>query len=1826
MGLVLGGLASFFLAGELAAQEPEEACPPRQANTTLALPSRLPVMGYGVVEAFPGLRFVNPVAIASPPGETNRLFVAERGGEIHVIPDLRSPTRELFMDLTARTESKDLEAGLLGLVFHPGFRTNGYFFVYRTLYTNSVGYANMLHDRVSRFSVLPGEPNQGDTNSELPIISQVDAEVIHNAGDLQFGPDGYLYVSMGDSGPPKGALGLKSQTLDEHYSGCILRIDVDKRPGNLTPNPHAGGTENYLVPADNPFVGRTQYFGQPLDVVRLRTEIFALGFRNPWRFTFHPETGDLYCADVGDANWEEVNYVEPGGNYGWPYYEARNLMPNAPARPPGFATEFPIIVIQQGSALHQGSAVIGGLFYQGNALPNLRGKYIFGDYAKGHIWASGIESITPSIEWLTGTRWISTFGVDPRDGEVLVADHKYGVIRKLVYAAATSSGFPAALSQTGAFADLDQLIPQAGIEPYDINVPFWSDRAIKRRWFSLPSLSETFKFARGSNWEFPERSVWIKHFDLEMETGRPESRRKLETRFLVKTADGAYGVTYRWPEGGRDAFLVNPGGWDEYLTIQEGNNTRRQLWRYPSHLECMTCHTPGAGWALGFTTSQLNREVTCGGGAVNQIDKLWDMGYLRGERSAPEQLLALAPANAADAPLEHRARSYMAANCGQCHRPGEDGGEFWDGRPEISLAETRLLEHAVRAGSPVDSPIMLRLSQNGILRMPPLGSTELDTGAIALIRNWIGAFPPAPWIREDIGNSAAGGSSTLQGGVFEVAGHGELPGPEGDAFHFVHRELPQYGHMVARMRGWFGTPAGTAGLMLRRSMAADAPFFFVGAVPGGAVQTFYRARTGEAATTVSTVKSSPNDLWVRMVRSGTNAFMSFSANGLSWVRLPGIPWPAGTARAGLAIAAGPGQPQAAARFDSVQTTSVELTLPKPGATVYLPGAITLQASVQGDTNSVRRITFYNGGQKIADVSEAPYQVVWTNPPAGTPSIVARVTDGLGLTFESATVGMTVIAPPPAGAITETERGLRGDWPEHYGSQGFVLFGGQTNLPSLLALTPPGSARQEWPELIGDRRAPLLPDRSARVAIGYATSPEITLELNFSDPETHRVTLYLVDWNRSQASITLFIESGTTGQILDSQTMSGFEEGAYVSFNLRGQVRLRLRASQAPGPVLAGLFLDREIPPAIDLLSPVDGLMTHMDQPLWLAADLSANPSGVRRVEYFVNGQIAATVTTPPFATFFRVPEPGSYRVFARVETDRLGVADSERANVTVAPGQGAAELISVDTATSGNWKGRWGRQGYFLVGSHANLPPTIIVTNYPQTFHVWEDKTEDTRAPEDSGAEGEPRVAATWAAPDSVAFDVIFRDHATHLVSLYLLDYNSGSRRVRVEALEGGSGVLLSSTIAEDLYRGKYYTYRVRGQVRFRVSAVTDFSLMSGIFFDAGAGVPPEIQLVEPAHDLVLRQPSVLDLEAAVQARHAIQRVEFLLDTTPFAQVSEAPYRVQLPSIPAGTHQLRARVVDVEGSSALSDPVRVVAFKPGTAAWFMGTDGRTSGAWTNAYGSEGAMLAGLWTNLPAHVSARIIAPGTIVWAEETAEARALANPANGGRSASAQYAPYSFEIPITVAHEESRLISFYFVDWDSDRRAMRIEVFDTATGALLDARDVRKFVQGVYASWNVAGAVTFRFTSLDYTANAIINGLFIDPAAAPMAAWHRLQFEAADADGDPLADPDGDGRRNLAEYLAGSDPWASDALPAASFFIAGDRLDILYHESWDAWDYAFEPQVSTDLIRWDAAYDRFTKIWLGDLTDGTMWLLRSERQAGGAPNEFFRLVPRALLP
>jgi uncharacterized repeat protein (TIGR03806 family) len=751
----------------------------RIPSPTLNVPGTPPATAIQLVNALPGLSFSQPLALASPPGDTKRLFICEKTGIVKVVPDvtLATPTQASFLNLPTllssrgETLSTDSEQGLLGLAFHPAYATNRFFYVFYSVRKAD----NLVYERVSRFTTQAGNPNAADTASELVLIEQLDEASNHNGGGLAFGPDGYLYISFGDEGGQNDQYN-NSQRIDRDFFSAIARIDVDRKSGSLDPNAHAavprdGGVARYAIPPDNPFVGATSFNGVAVTPANVRTEFWAVGLRNPWRFSFDTQTGELWVADVGQNLYEEIDIVTKGGNYGWAYREGKHAGPKT-APGGGFTSIDPVYEYTHGSGALQGNSITGGLVYRGTRISSLAGKYIFGDYVSGNIWALSKNGSTATAERITGEGGIVAFGTDPSNGDILVADIDGSRILRIASGPA-NDGYPQKLSDTGLFADLSDLSPNPGVLPYDPNLTFWSDHAIKRRWFAIPDGSARMTWSKDDAWSFPTGEIWVKHFDLETTRGNPATKKRIETRVLVKTATSAYGVSYRWNDAGTEATLMPDEGVAFDVSVVENGSSRTQRWQIPSRTSCLVCHTPQAGSALSFTTRQLNKSSNMNGFLGNQLDLLAQGGYFANAVPAPNTLPRHLRPDETSYPVEARVRSYLAVNCAYCHMAGGTAPTQWDGRPQLTLAQTGLINgnasnnggdpanKLVVPGDVLHSVVYNRVAAaNGFTRMPPLATNELDQTSIALIQDWIATQLPArqdytAWRQQKFGSTSS---------------------------------------------------------------------------------------------------------------------------------------------------------------------------------------------------------------------------------------------------------------------------------------------------------------------------------------------------------------------------------------------------------------------------------------------------------------------------------------------------------------------------------------------------------------------------------------------------------------------------------------------------------------------------------------------------------------------------------------------------------------------------------------------------------------------------------------------------------------------------------------------------------------------------------------------------------------------------------------------------------------------------------------------------------------------------------------------------------------
>ena len=288
---------------------------------------------------------------------------------------------------------------------------------------------------------MSGSSDQALASSELPLITAYDEANDHNGGDVQFGPDGYLYVTMGDEGTPYDQLN-NSQRIDKDFWSSILRLDVDKRPESIPPHSHPASSTNYAIPSDNPFIGFTTFNDVPMVPGNIRTEMFAVGLREPGRITFDALTGLLYCGEVGQDRWEEINIIVRGGNYGWAF---RDGMGHAgPKTAPAGVTNVIDPIFEYGRS--DGVSITGGFVYRGTRLgAAFRGRYFFADYS-GRLWslaltidgsgaahASDRREHTAELGGNAMLGQISSFGVDA-DGELYVVNHSAGRIVRITAA------------------------------------------------------------------------------------------------------------------------------------------------------------------------------------------------------------------------------------------------------------------------------------------------------------------------------------------------------------------------------------------------------------------------------------------------------------------------------------------------------------------------------------------------------------------------------------------------------------------------------------------------------------------------------------------------------------------------------------------------------------------------------------------------------------------------------------------------------------------------------------------------------------------------------------------------------------------------------------------------------------------------------------------------------------------------------------------------------------------------------------------------------------------------------------------------------------------------------------------------------------------------------------------------------------------------------------------------------------------------------------------------------------------------------------------------
>jgi len=729
---------------------------------------------YTTEPAFPRLpKFEEPLELVQAPG-TDRLFVAGRWGKIWSFVNKKDVDKaDLALHLQdADDNGKPRKQVVYGMTLHPKFADNGHLYI--SWIPNPEKDRNPTGSRVSRFTVK-GSPPVIDRKSETVIFEWPNGG--HNGGGMKFGPDGYLYIVTGDGSGIADELNIGQDISSVHAK--LLRIDVDNpdkgEPGGVSPR------RNYSIPKDNPFVG----------VKGARPEVYAYGLRQLWRFSFDRKTGDCWGGDVGQDLWEMVYKIQKGGNYGWSVQEG--TYPFRPERKKGPTPILkPVVEISHADF----RSITGGFVYHGKRLPELRGRYIYGDFDTGRVWShheaiadshkiiknpdgtvtrkAFVDKRSVDQELARTTFRIVSWGEDA-DGELYLVDFTGGGLHQLVKSNKKddSAAFPRKLSETGLFASTKDHEPASGLIPYSVNAQLWGDHAVKDRFIAIPGDGQigfdeiTYpQPSPGSTpgWRFPDGTVLVKTFSMDMERGNPKSRKRLETRLLhfqqfpgTQEYGDQYwrGYTYVWNDEQTDAVLLDANGKDLPLAIKDAKapgGIVKQNYRVPSRAECTLCHTNAAKFALGVSTMQMNRDHEYAGGIVaNQLETLSHIGvFSKKLPMSAAKLPKLADYQDASHPIDVRAKSYLHSNCGHCHIKWGGGNAEFKLLTTLDVKDMGILgvppahgnfgikgAKLVAPGHPEQSILYQRMTMTGLGRMPHIGSRVVDVPAARLVHDWI---------------------------------------------------------------------------------------------------------------------------------------------------------------------------------------------------------------------------------------------------------------------------------------------------------------------------------------------------------------------------------------------------------------------------------------------------------------------------------------------------------------------------------------------------------------------------------------------------------------------------------------------------------------------------------------------------------------------------------------------------------------------------------------------------------------------------------------------------------------------------------------------------------------------------------------------------------------------------------------------------------------------------------------------------------------------------------------------------------------------------------
>ena len=791
-----------------------------------------------------------------------------------------------------------------------------------------------------------------------------------------------------------------------------------------------------------------------------------------------------------------------------------------------------------------------------------------------------------------------------------------------------------------------------------------------------------------------------------------------------------------------------------------------------------------------------------------------------------------------------------------------------------------------------------------------------------------------------------------------------------------------------------------------------------------------------------------------------------------------------------------------------------LTVTQATPTISWPTPAPILAGTALSATQLNATATVNGNTLTGTFSYTP--AVGAIPSIGSQTLSVTFTPtGTGSgNYMTATTTVTLLVNQAQASFVALDTTTKGSWHSNYGSDGYAIEGDSQSIPSYASFGVLNASTYTWAASSTDSRALQTGSGTSQIAATWFNNPTFTFDINLQDGHLHQVALYALDWD-SYAGVraeTLQVTDAVTGAVLDTENLSNFTGGTYVSWNASGHIKVNVTITAGGTAVISGVFFGGG-------MNPSNVVMAASQQQQFTAKVAGANDANVTwAIANVTNpgnpapGSISSTgLYTAPSAI------SGSQTVAVTATVPNGPVVGTATVNLALLA---TASYVGNDSQTQGSWIGTYGGDGYAIPNGTQNLPTYAAFTLSGQSSYTWAASTTDVRAPQTPGGAG--RMASVWYSAPSFTMDVNLKDGNTHQVALYALDWDVAGRAEQIQVLDASTNTVLDTRNITGFQNGQYLVWNINGHVKIVVTTTNPNTnaAISGVFFESsliGVTVTPQGASVKPGQ--------TQQFSAAVVG-------------TPNKSVTWTISNASNPGNPApgsisssGLYTAPASVasaVNLTVTATASDNVTVgtatLSLAAGTApsgptVVYLGTDTTTQGSWIGTYGGDGYAIPNGAQNVPSYATFSVSGQSSYTWAASTADVRALQTPGGASRMASLWFNTPSFTFDVNVKDGNTHQVALYALDWDGYQggRAEQIQVLDASTNNVLDTRNATGFQNGQYLVWNINGHVKIVVTTTNPNANAAISGVFFEssligvsvtPQSASLSGGQTQQYTA----------------------------------------------------------------------------------------------------------------------